>query len=73
MGAELGPGESELRFGVGITMDGKILIDLGTATVNHLTLTVDQAFELAEELVQTGKQAMAGRVILPHGSAFDKG
>jgi len=49
---------------VGTLHDGRVLVDFRTQNVDHLKLTVEQTFELAEGLIEAAQQASRhGRII----------
>lgn len=57
--------ETGMLFGLGITKDGRVLVDFGTASVDHLMLTPEQAENLAQGLEETAREARQGIVRLP--------
>lgn len=56
--------EKEITFAIGITTDGRVLFDFNMEPVDHLKLTPEAALDLAETLIDTARQARAGRVII---------
>ena len=56
-------GDTELSFLIGTLEDGRVLLDF-RRMVDHLKLTVEQTFQLAEGLIEAAKQANAGRHIV---------
>ena len=56
-GGTHGDQEAGIDFVLGVTTDGRVLIDFRTRMCDHIMLTPDMALELAEYLVETAKLA----------------
>jgi len=57
-------GEKDIAFALGITKDGRVLVDFNMEPVDHLKMTPDEAEEFGAYLIQTAKEARGGKVIM---------
>lgn len=61
-------GDKDFQLALGTIMDEDkgplVLMDFGTVAIDHLKLTPEQALQMAEGLVETAREAAAGRRII---------
>lgn len=54
-------GDTNIQFTLGVTMDGRVIVDFQEKKIDHLTLSDAEALYLAEGLVDAVREAEKGR------------